>query len=384
MKKVLCFVLCVPALFLGGCTGIYENFREIERLTVVDTMGIDRIPGGVSLCFAASSRSDEDGAPVFSGSGDSIETAIDNIRRRSGDRELFCHQTQYIIIGESSAKAGIGDYLAFVGRSPLIRIDTPLYIVRGDGAKTLIEECGGAPAGISEVMAGIVQSGEQRGDCAVTTAAEVMRNILSRGSALVSALELTVPSDAADGKTAVAGGYAIIKGGKLSGFLSREQAIGVGFLTGDSGVCSVTVDDGRGGKAALDITGGGTRVAPVWGEDGSIVRVNISASVKATVSEISAGADLDNAAYVQQLTGRLEGSVSEMINSVLRLSASLGADFLGLGERVERFDPERYRLLDRPFGELLPALEVQLSVSGTINHPNDLDGGVLQGNGRDA
>ena len=134
----------------------------------------------------------------------------------------------------------------------------------------------------------------------------------------------------------------------------------------------------------LDITGGSTKVTPVWGEDGSIVRVNISASVKATVSEISAGADLDNAAYAQQLTGRLEGSVSEMINSVLRLSASLGADFLGLGERVERFDPERYRLLDRPFGELLPALEVQLSVSGTINHANDLEGGVLQGNGRDA
>ena len=381
MKKALCLILCLSALLLCGCTGIYENFREIERLSVVDTMGLDNTAGGVSLCFAASSRSDERGTEFFSGSGDSIERAIDSIRKRSGSKELFCHQTQYIIIGESSAKAGIDDYLAYIGRSPLIRIDTPLYIVRGSSAKTLIEECSGEQTGISEIMAGIVQSSKQRGDCSVTTAAEVMRNILSRGSALVSALELA-DAGGKGAKTAVSAGYAIIIGGKLSGFLSEEQAIGAGFLTGSSGVCSITVSDGRGGKAVLDITGGDAKVTPVWGEEGSIARLNVSAAVQATVIEIPSGADLDNAAYAQQLTGHLEGDISEKINSVLRQSASLAADFLGLGEHVRRSDPERYRLLERPFNELLPALEVQLSVSGEINHANDLEGSVLRKGGK--
>jgi len=368
MKKLFSFLLLLPVIFLCGCGGIYENFREIERLSVVDTMGIDRLPGGVKLSFAVSSLSDE--PAVLSGSGDSIESAIEHIEKRSGDREIFCRQTEYIIIGEDSAKGGIGSYLAYIARSPLMRIDTPLCIVRGAEAGTLIEDC----AGISEVMAGVVEKSEHRGDCSVTTAAEVMRDLLSRKSALVSALDLTTSAEGE--KTAAVSGYAVIRNGRLTGFLSEDQAIGAGFLTGNTGTCSITVNDSRGGKAVLGITGGSADIFPVWSEDGSIQRVNISATVQATVDEISGSGDMDSAAYVQHLTGQLEASISEKINSVLRLSSSLGADFLGLGEHVERYDPERYRLLSRPFDELLPVLEVQVSVRGTINHTNDMEGGV--------
>lgn len=370
MKRTLCILLCFPALFLNACGGLYENFREIEHLSVVDTMGIDRTPGGVKLCFAATSLAEKK-STVLSGSGDSIEAAIEQIAKRSGDRELFCRQTEHIIIGENSARGGIESYLAYIGASPLMRIDTPLFIVRGAEAGELMKDCDG----ISEVMAGLVQSIEQRGDGSVTTAAEVMRDMLTRKSALISALELT---DSADGerKTAAVNGYAVIRNGRLAGFLTEEQAVGAGFLTGNTGVCRITVNDSRGGKAVLGITGGHADIYPVWGEDGSVERVNIAAAVQATVDEISGNGDLDNAVYAQHLTGQLEAGISERINSVLRLSASLGADFLGLGELVEKNDPERFRMLSQPFDELLPVLEVQVSVKGTISHTNDMAGGT--------
>ena len=379
MKKALCIFLCFPALFLGGCGGFYENYREIERLSVVDTMGIDRIPGGVKLCFAASSLA-EDKSAVLTGSGDSIEAAIAHTEKRTGDRELFCRQTEYIIIGESSAKNGMESFLSYIGASPLMRIDTPLYIVRGAEAETLMKDCGA----ISEVMEGIVQSSRHRGDCSVTTAAKVTRDLLSRKSALVSALEITSPADVEGEKTAAVNGYAVIRNGRLAGFLTEEQAVGAGFLTGNTGTCSLTVGDSRGGKAVLGITGGHADVFPVWGEDGSVARVNIAATVQATVDEISGNGDLGNAAYARHLTGQLEAAVSERINSVLRLSSSLGADFLGLGEQVERCDPERFRTLERPFDELLPVLEVQVSVRGTISHANDMAGGISLSGGRAA
>ena len=160
--------------------------------------------------------------------------------------------------------------------------------------------------------------------------------------------------------------------------------MGAGFLTGNTGTCSLTVGDSRGGKAVLGITGGHADVFPVWNEDGSIARVNITADVQATVDEISGNGDPDNAAYARHLTGQLEAGISERINSVLRLSSSLGADFLGLGEQVERCDPERFRTLERPFDELLPVLEVQVSVRGTISHANDMTGGVSLSGGRAA
>lgn len=371
MKNFLCILLCFPTLFLSACGGIYENYREIERLSVVDTMGIDRTPGGVKLCFAASSLA-EDGSAVLSGSGDGIEGAIEDIKKRSGDRELFCRQIEYIMIGEASAKNGLESFLSYIGASPLMRIDTPLYIVRSSEAGTLIADC----SGISKTMAGIVQSSRHRGDSAVTTAAEVMRNLLSRKSALVSALEISPAADAEGEKIASVSGYAVIKNGRLVSFLSEEQAVGAGFLTGNTGVCSITVSDSRGGKAVLGITGGHADIFPVWGENGSVERINIAATVQATVDEITGNGDMGNAVYAQHLTGQLEAGISERINSVLRLSSSLGADFLGLGEQVERCDPERFRTLTRPFDELLPVLEVQVSVRGTLNPTNDMESGA--------
>lgn len=379
MKRTLCILLCFPILLLGGCGGIYGNYREIERLSVVDTMGIDHIPGGVKLCFAASSLT-EDESVILSGSGDSIESAIENIEKRSGDRELFCRQTEYIIIGERSARDGLESTLSYIAGSPLMRIDTPLYIVKGAEAGTLMKDC----AGISEVMAGAVQSSRHRADSSVTTAADVMRDLLRRKSALISVLNITSPADVEEEKTASVTGYAVIRSGRLVSFLTEEQSVGAGFLIGNTGACSITVGDSRGGKAVLGITGGHADIFPVWAEDGSIERVNITASVEATVDEISGSGSMENAVYARHLTGQLEAGISERINSVLRLSSSLGADFLGLGEQVERVDPERFRTLSRPFDELLPVLEVQVSVKGTLRHANDTEGGTALSDGRTA
>lgn len=382
MKRPVCIFLCFSSLFLSACGGLTENFREIERLAVVDTLGIDRIPGGVRLCLSAPSPGEE-AAAILSGSGESIETAIEQIAKHSGDRELFCRQSEYIIIGESAAKGGLESTLSYIGASPLMRIDTPLYIVRGAEAGTLMKDL----PGIGEVMAGIVQSSSHRGDCSVTTAAGVMRDLLTRKSALVSALELSSPAEDAEGeKTAAVSGYAVLKNGRLALYLNEEQAVGAGFLTGNTGACSLTVSDSRGGRAVLGVTGGRADVFPVWGEDGSVERVNIAASVQATVDEISGSGDVDSAVYARHLTGQLEAAVSERIHSVLRLSSSLGADFLGLGELVERRDPERFRELDRPFDELLPGLEVQVSVKGTVSHASDMAGGASLSapNGRSA
>ena len=75
------------------------------------------------------------------------------------------------------------------------------------------------------------------------------------------------------------------------------------------------------------------------------------------------------------LTARFEAELSERIGAVLRLSKLLGADFLDLGGRVEMASPGRYRALPRPFAELLPQLPIRLSVSGKLEHTNDVKDG---------
>ena len=50
----------------------------------------------------------------------------------------------------------------------------------------------------------------------------------------------------------------------------------------------------------------------------------------------------------------------------------LMADFLGLAGQVERKSPENYRLMSQRFSELLPGLELQITVSGQLSHTNDM------------
>ena len=47
------------------------------------------------------------------------------------------------------------------------------------------------------------------------------------------------------------------------------------------------------------------------------------------------------------------------------------ADFLGLGELVRRDDPAAYRRLERDFAELLPELELEISVSARLGQTED-------------
>ena len=167
----------------------------------------------------------------------------------------------------------------------------------------------------------------------------------------------------------------MIRDGRLAAYLDQEQAIGAGFLTGHTGVCSLTLQDTRGGSAEIRVSAGRCFVTPVWGEGGELSRLDVSAELLADVTELHGGGSMSSSVYVRQLTGLLEEEIAERINSVLRLSASLRADFAGLAESIERAAPERFAKLSAPLEELLPTLETQVSVSAVLSHGNDLKGG---------
>ena len=76
--------------------------------------------------------------------------------------------------------------------------------------------------------------------------------------------------------------------------------------------------------------------------------------------------------YINYLTGQLESAVSEQLSSLLQNSMKLKADFLGLAGKIERSSPENYRLMEQEFTEVLPSLELQITVSGQLSHTNDM------------
>ena len=391
-------------LSLGGCSGIYSNFRELERLLVIQTMGIDYAEEGVGISLASGAKSDGSSPVRLFSPGVSITSAIAHILSYSQEQELFLSHTSHVVLGEEAAKNGINGYLSYICRSPNLRTDIPLYIVKGGTAQEAVMQVGDGSKGISEVLEAVRANVDERGDSKAFSASELLRNLERNGSGLICAIECSPSiqeggtkqegdsgssagtggmespdkagaSDGGGGKqalTAAAVGYGVIRGDKLCAYLDKEQAIGVGLLLNIVGISDIVVTDRYATPVTLELDQGSSVIKPVWAEDGSLEMLDIQIKAAANIAEIGGGGHFGEPDYEDYLTAQLETAVSERVSAVIQLSKSLQADFLGLGSIVEMDDAEKFRALGGDFASLLPGLPVRISVSGQIKHTNDI------------
>ena len=408
MKRGLSLLIIICMLLsLSGCSGIYSNFRELERLLVIQTMGIDYAEEGVGISLASGAKSDGSSPVRLFSTGVSVTSAVAHILSYSQEQELFLSHTSHVVLGEEAAKNGINGYLSYICRSPNLRTDIPLYIVKGGTAQEAVMQVGDGSKGISEVLEAVRANVDERGDSKAFSASDLLRDLERNGSGLVCAIECSpsiqeggtkqeggsVSSSGTDSAespdstggsgsgeekqekqalTAAAVGYGVIRGDRLCAYIDKEQAIGVGLLLNIVGISNIVVKDRYTTPVTLELDQGSSEIKPVWAEDGSLEMLDIQIKAAANIAEIGGGGHFSEPDYEDYLTAQLETAVSERVSSVIQLSKTLQADFLGLGNIVEMDDVEKYRALGGDFASLLPGLTVRISVSGQIKHTNDI------------
>jgi len=381
VKKLLALILCAAELLLfAGRGGLRGNYREVEELLVIQTMGLDKTLGGVTLSLAAAGDS-EDKVARMEADGVSISAAMERIRDYAWEEELFCPHIGRLLIGEKLAEAGIESALAYICRSPELRLDMPLFVVRGGEAADAVMTVGSGDKGICDVMRIIEQDFKRRGESGLTTASQILRDTARCGSSLICALELgrasesTEPPDAEnaapEARSIAPMGYAILREGRLCRYLTPEQAVAVGLLINKPGRATIDLRDRHGEAAVLELNGGGCRIRPVW--EGEILKgVDIACQAQASLLERGGRGAMNEAEDLDYLTARLESKLAGWLSAALQASKELKADYLCLAETLERADPAAWKALDRDFIDLLPELELQVTVSAKLNQMNDM------------
>ena len=414
MRKILSMLLALAMMpALCGCGSIYSNYQKVENLLVIQTLGIDYVPSGVDVTLASASNIVRgEGPTILNGRGRSISAALERIKSRSNEQALFFSHIHSVVLGESAATAGIEDYLSYICRSPYVRVNVPIYIMKNCSAKDAVEGVGSGAVGISELLLTIENNLVSSGGERVVSAAEILRDDRRYGSALVCALVFEEASGRSGGSdpsggssaqggssaeggegeetsspetgseqsgansekelTAAVSGYAILKNSRLCGFIDTDNAIGVGFIKNRVDISDIVVTDMRGRPVTLEISGGGSEIEPLWGADGSLLGIDVTTHVRASIIETPAGEGIDTPQYADYITSRLEAEVSRRISAVLQQSRELQADFLGLAGIIEMAAPGEYEAIRERFIELLPELELQITVSGTLSHTNDI------------
>lgn len=436
MKRYISILIIISSLLsLGGCGGIHTNYREIQQLMVVQTMGLDREEGSVRVSMAAAAEASGSGPRRMSATGGTVSTAIDRAYELSYEEEIFFSHVNHILIGEAAAEEDMDSFLDYLYQSPELRIDIPLYIVREGTAEQAVMEVGDGSRGISEVMQAVREIFATASNSQVFTVADTIRSLDRYGSALICAIrcepgsESFVPqtsgnsgSDggeggqgekkqddgenqqtqaaqeeentqaagnedtgggeeqgeaeaaAQEGKPLMAGiaGYGVIRDGKLCKYLEPELSVAVGLMTGGVPISFIAVEDMDGRSCSLEVYEGSAQLNPVWAGPGELKGLELQVEVTASVMESGPSQSSGTEEYINYLTGQLESAVSDQLNSLLQSSMQLKADFLGLAGKVERSSPENFRLMEQDFTEILPSLELQISVSGRLSHTNDM------------
>ena len=412
--RISALLLCV-CILLTGCSNPFADYRETEHLLVIQTMGIDRESGGVRLSLAASSEGVGNAPRVLAASGETVAEAMERIYDYSFEDEVFCYNVKNVLIGESAAEEGIEEFLGFICRSPEMRLDVPVFIVKGRSAEQIITDAGDDERGISDIMQNVQQKLERRGGTPFT-GVDILRSLKRGGSALVCALSLDeasedvpedkeekaagqngtdaagqnggedksiLPSPAAEseppaatganeqGQTAASAGYAVIRDGKLCKYIDVREAVAADMLLNRSGVHEIEVNDLYGSRVTLEVTNASSSFSPRWDGD-TLTGQEVHISAQYSVLETFGHSELESAQYTDALTAALETELLSRVGAVLASTGDLKADFLSLGSSVERSRPEKYRSMKARFPELLAGLEFQVTVSCRLKHTNDM------------
>ncbi len=353
MRRIIALLLALALPALGGCArSIYANYRDIESLEVVQALGIDSGPGGVTVSVATGADASGREPLRLSAEGASLDEAMRALSESAGAASLFFSGTGAVVLGEGAA-AETARWLDAMARSRELRLDTELYVLRGARAAELVAGKS-APEDVFAALDALAERMRRSGAGRVPTCADAARALTGSGAALAAAIEL-------EGGEPVPAGYAALVPGGPAIFLTGAAARGTGIFLGGPGAELTALPGG----VVCELAGVETELNPVWARDGSLARLEVSAAARAMVTEAPVGLDLGSAETAAALEGELAEAVRGWLEAALAACAGSGADFLGLGRVVETRDPARFAALGS-WDEALSGLRFDVSCAAEI------------------
>lgn len=383
MKRIIAGALCLSMLLLSGCKSagtVYSNYRELEEMELILSMGFDVVRDGVRLSVAGTSGSDEGGdgpAPKqftrLAAAERSITGAMETIQDFATKEELFYAHTQYVLVGEGFAKTGLPMLLDYLQGTTGVRTSTPLFVVRGDTAERLVTGTGGQSSDITTVLNSTILDSRRRGDGHPFSCGDLIAAVNEHGAGLVMALKV-VPTDGVEpgvpeeAVTPLPDGYAIVKDDTVVDYIPQSDARGVNLLIGQPGQGSITVEVPEAGIVTVKMTRCTVKTDTVWGGDGSVSGLTGKIRGEVYLLEAEHPRALDDDAVLEAVAGELE----RWVTGVLEKMRDTKADFLGIGLQQRMRHPVKWDKAPRSWEEVLGELTFDVQAECVIARSGEL------------
>jgi spore germination protein KC len=363
------------ALTLSGCNGmtLFSNYREIEDLELVRTVAADSSDEGINVLICSGPSTEGSEAKLYEESGENLALTLGRMQKTALGREALLSHTEDILIGEELAKNGIDEILDYVERYAEMRLDTNIFIVRGN-ASDLVKGVTGESTFPADVLSGIEKNLDKTGEGCVFTCKELAISEADNGCGLVMAISAVKDEKLFDGRgdmSIAPAGFGIIKDGKLIDYLEGDETTGALILVGRfkaDEICE-TVEETT---LTLTVDGIKTDIEPEFDDNGALMGLNISIKAQANVINMDGDGNLEDKDFRKSAERELSEMLKGYVTAAIERSQSMDIDFLSLGGAAERAEPIKFKKMPESWTSIFRSLNVRVCAESILRRTYDI------------
>lgn len=386
MKK---FVLIVITLFILLISSGCYNYKEINNMAIVSSIGIDKdnkndkyIVSAQIMNSKESEDSEDSQITVYTKEGDTVHEALRNITLKS-PRKLYGNHLSKIVLSEEVAKEGIDNILDIFNRITEVRNEFIITIVKEDKASDVLKVLTTTESIPAEyVKLSLKIADKTSGLTYATKLDEFISLYLKKGIDPVVPV-LKIDKKEKKGTTInnitttnpiskiVIEDLAVTNKGKLETYLKNEEIIGYNFLRNQIQKMIIPVKcDDENNYASILILKNKTKSNAAKKDNKYIINFNINS--EAIITEYNCKKDLTDEKVIKKLEKDTEKKIKRYIKKSLNKQKETKGKFLGL-ERIIYLDYPKYKNEDYSVKynakvNLVRKGEIRNSVKGENNY----------------
>ena len=356
MKK---FVLIIITLFILLISSGCYNYKEINDMAIVSSIGIDKdnkndkyIVSAQIMNSKESENSEDSQITVYTKEGDTVHEALRNITLKS-PRKLYGNHLSKIVLSEEVAKEGIDNILDTFNRVTEVRNEFIITIVKEDKASDVLKVLTTTESIPAEyVKLSLKIADETSGLTYATKLDEFISLYLKKGIDPVVPV-LKIDKKEKKGTTInnitttnpiskiVIEDLAVTNKGKLETYLKNEEVIGYNFLRNQIQKMIIPVKcDDENNYASISILKNKTKSSAEKKDNKYIINFNINS--EAIITEYNCKKDLTDEKVIKELEKDTEKKIKRYIKKSLNKQKKTKGKFLGL-ERLIYLDYPKYK-----------------------------------------
>ncbi len=387
-KRLICvLILLTISLNLSSCAGK----REMDELGIVGLTGVDWLPDEgkyeiiVQVMVPSKAGGGMGGSIIQSwnvtASGKTMMRASKNLRSKVSKKLVWFH-SNLIIIGEQAAKKGLKDIIDFFARNKEIRYNSWVLISQFP-IKETIESNPRFESSLPAEITGLIQNNQtdwsesyalNLKDMLIRLADDDFDEVTGRltnykpklppeGTYQQLDLVKNIPEDLRD--VIALSGDAVLKDGKLKGWLDRVESKGYLFVIDEiEGGAIVEYESGK-EKFSAEILSSKSDLKPEI-KDGKI-SFKLKVKTDLAITEAVTNLDLTKSEDIKKLQKNLAKEIEGNIKTVLwRAQQDYNADIFGYGNAVYRNDPQKWEEIKEQWDQIFPTVVTDIKVEVTI------------------